>query len=141
MTRPPLARLIDLPGVDALELKALMKPAYAEPEARRDHPEIDACSLALFGLTAAEAEAAPRGADWDGIELRPIAEQVEAFEAAGWDVTDKKRRPLRVFGHFNQQLWLAIRQVAGRLPFQPHDDQPSDWAKGLAGDAKTFRRR
>jgi len=136
-----LSRLIDLPGVDALELRALMKPAYAEPAARESDPEIDACSLALFGLTADQAEATPRPADWDGIELRPVADQVAAFEAAGWDVTDNKRRPLRVLNHFSQQLWLTIRGVAGVLPFQPDHDQPTDWAKALAGDAKKFRRR
>ena len=45
-----LRRLIDLPGVADLEHKALMKPAYAVPEGRAEFPEIDACSLAIFGL-------------------------------------------------------------------------------------------
>ena len=35
-----------------------------------------------------------------------------AFEDAGWDVTDDKRRPLRVLGHFSGPLWLAVRGVA-----------------------------
>jgi len=39
-----------------------------------------------------------------------------AFEAAGWDVTDDKRRPLRVLGHFSAPMWLAVRGVAGALP-------------------------
>ena len=66
--RPFLRRLIDLPGVDDLEVKALMKPSFAEPEARAQNPEIDACSLALFGITAEQAEATERPTDWDGIE-------------------------------------------------------------------------
>ncbi|MEO8114103.1 MAG: hypothetical protein ABI655_06985 [Phenylobacterium sp.] len=136
-----LRRLIDLPGIADLELKAVMKRDYAEPEARAENPELDACSLAVFGLTADQAEAAPRPADWDGIELRPIPEQVAAFEAEGWDVSDR-RRPLRTLGHFNQQLWLALRGVAGTLPFQPDDDnRPDRWASSMAAEAKRFKRR
>ena len=41
MTQPlPLRRLIDLPGIDALELKALMKPRAADPDELYDFPEI-----------------------------------------------------------------------------------------------------
>lgn len=141
MAKPTLRRLIDLPGVADLEFKAVMKREFAEPEARAEYPEIDACSTALFGLTADEAEAAPRPDGWDGIETQPTPKQVFAFEDAGWDVTDDKRRPLRVFGHFNQQLWLAIRGVAGELPFQPEDDQPEAWVSSLAAEAARFRRR
>jgi hypothetical protein len=140
--QPSLRRLIDLPGVADLEFKALMKPAFGEPESRADYPEIDACSTAIFGLTADEAEATARPADWDHIENREIRDQVAAFEAAGWDVTDDKRRPLRMLRQFNQQLWLALRGVAGQLPFQPEDDdKPDAWASGLAADAARFRRR
>jgi len=142
MSKPALRRLIDLPGVSALETRALMKPAYAEPAARADFPEIDDCSSKVFGLTADQAEATPRPADWDGIDTRPLAEQVAAFEAEGWDVTDNKRRPLRMLGQFNQQLWLALRGVAGELPFQPpEDDSPGPWGKSLAAEAAKFRRR
>ena len=142
MDTPPLRRLIDLPGIDALELKALMKPSFAEPEAREAHPEIDACSREHFGLTADEADAAPHPDDWDGVERRSPAEQAAAFEAVGWDVTDNKRRPLRTLGHFNHQLWLAVRGVAGRLPFQAQDEpRPNDWGASLAADATRFRKR
>ena len=140
-SRPPLRRLIDLPGVADLEFKAVMKREYAEPEARAEHPELDACSRALFGLTADEADAVARPAGWDGIETQPLSKQVFAFEDAGWDVTDDKRRPLRVLAHFNQQLWLAIRGVAGELPFQPEDGKPEPWAANLAAEAARFRKR
>ncbi len=134
-------RLIDLPGLKALEYKALMNPRYAEPDARGHYPDIDACSLAVFGLTADTAEAAPRPADWDGIELKPIPQQVEAFEREGFDVTDDRRRPLRMLSHFNVQLWLALRGVAGALPFTPVDDEaPSRWAASLQADATRFKR-
>lgn len=136
-----LRRLLDLPGVADLEYKALMKPAYASVEGRAEFPELDACSLALFGLTADQAEDAPRPAGWDGIDQRPIREQVEAFEAAGWDVTDAKRRPLRVLSQFNVQLWLALRGVAGSLPFVPEDNKPEGWVSALERDAARFRRR
>ena len=142
MSQPPLRRLIDLKGVDALELKALMKPSFAEPEAREDNPEIDACVREHFGLTTTEAEAVENPADWDDIEQRSPAEQVEAFEKAGWDVTDNKRRPLRTLGHFSRPLWLAVRGVAGKLPFQVEEDRPAgDWGASLAADAKRFRKR
>ena len=137
-----LRRLIELPGIGALEFKAVMKREFAEPEARAEHPEIDARSRALFGLTAEEAQAVPRPAGWDGIEARPVADQVAAFEAAGWDVTDDKRRPLRMLLHFNQQLWLALRGVAGELPFQaPPPEAPDRWAANLAAEAKRFKKR
>ena len=138
---PPLRRLIDLPGVSDLELKAVMKPAYREPENRAEYPEIDHCSRAIFGLTADEAEETPRPVNWDGIERRPIGEQVAAFEAAGWDVTDNKRKPLKMFGQFNQQLWLAVRGVAGELPFQADDAKPEGWVSKLEAEASRFRKR
>ena len=136
-----LRRLIDLPGVADLEYRALLKREFAEPEARAEFPEIDECSKAIFDLTAEEAEAHPRPAGWDGVETRPIPQQVTAFEAEGWDVTDDKRRPLRTFGHFNQQLWLALRGVAGSLPFQPEDNTPDPWGASLAAEATRFRKR
>jgi hypothetical protein len=137
-----LRRLIDLPGMAELERKALMKPAYAAVESRAEFPEIDECSLALFGLTADQAEEVPRPADWDRIERKPIAQQVAAFEAAGWDVTDDKRRPLRMLGQFNQQLWLAVRGVAGELPFVPEPSAKADpWAVGMAAEAARFKKR
>ena len=138
-----LRRLIELPGVAQLEFKAVMKREFAEPDARAEHPELDECSRAIFGLTADEAEATPRPADWDGVERQPVQKQVFAFEDAGWDVSDDKRRPLRTLSHWNQQLWLAIRGVAGELPFQPDDDDrpDKDWGASLAADAKRFKKR
>lgn len=136
-----LRRLLDLPGVADLEFKAVMKREFAEPEARAEHPELDDCSRAIFGITADEAEAAPRPDGWDNIDTQPIPKQVFAFEDAGWDVTDDKRRPLRILPHFNQQLWLAIRGVAGTLPFQPEDDAPQAWVTNLAAEAARFRKR
>ena len=138
-----LRRLIELPGIAQLEFKAVMKREFAEPEARAEHPELDECSQKVFGLTADQAEATPRPADWDDIETKAVPIQVEAFEAAGWDVTDDKRRPLRTLGHWNQQLWLAIRGVAGTLPFVPDDDDHGDkgWGASLAADAKRFKKR
>ena len=136
-----LRRLIDLPGVADLETRALMNRAFSEPDARTQFPELDEVSLALFGLTADQAESTPRPAGWDNIEHQPEGKQVFAFEDAGWDVTDNKRRALRTFTHFNQQLWLAIRGVAGTLPFAPDDDKPQAWVSALAADAAKFRKR
>ena len=140
-SKPVLRRLVDLPGVADLELKALMKREFAEPEARAEFPEIDACSRALFGLTADEAEAIERPADWDHVETKPAAAQVFAFEDAGWDVTDDKRRPLRVLGHFSGPLWLALRGVAGELPFEAECTAPEAWVGKLAAEAKRFQKR
>lgn len=134
-------RLIDLPGIDDLELKAIMKRDFAEPEARYEYPELDETSRKLFGLTAEEAEEVVRPAGWDNVDQLPLAEQVAAFEAEGWDVTDNKRRVLRTLGHFNQQLWLAIRGVAGEVPFAPEEEKPGAWGAGLAAEAARFRKR
>jgi hypothetical protein len=141
MTSNALRRLIDLPGVNDLEYRALLKRDFAEPEARAEYPEIDACVLALFGLTADAAEAVERPAGWDDIETQSPAAQVAAFEAEGWDVTDDKRRPLRVLGHFSAPLWLAVRGVAGTLPFQPESTEPEAWMSKLEAEAKRFRKR
>lgn len=141
MTSPTLRRLIDLPGVDDLEYRAILKRQFAEPEARAEFPEIDACVKALFGLTTDEAEATPRPQDWDDIDAKSPAAQVAAFEAEGWDVTDSKRRPLRMLPHFSAPLWLAIRGVAGALPFQPDTEKPEAWASKLEAEAKRFRKR
>ncbi len=68
-----------------------------------------------------------------------MREQVDAFEAEGWDVTDAKRRPLRMLGHFNVQLWLAVRGVAGTLPFQV-EKEPDELRASLAKEAASFLR-
>lgn len=140
-SKPILRRLIDLPGVAELERKAVMKREFAEPEARAEHPEIDACAKALFGLTGDEAEAVARPAGWDYIEAKAPTAQVFAFEDAGWDVLDDKRRPLRVLGHFAPQMWLAIRGVAGELPFQGEDVQSDALMSKLEAEARRFRQR
>jgi hypothetical protein len=134
-------RLIDLPGVDELEYRALLKRDFAEPQARAEYPEIDACVKALFGLTTDEAEAVTRPPDWDDIDCKAPAVQVAAFEAQGWDVTDNKRRPLRVLGHFSGPLWLALRGVAGTLPFAPESREPEAWVSKLEAEARRFRKR
>jgi hypothetical protein len=142
----PLRRLIDLPGMAELERKALMKPRMADPDARPEFPELDEASRALFGITADEAEDVARPGDWDRIDRKPVRDQVAAFEAEGWDVTDDRRRPLRLFEHFNQQLWLALRGVAGSLPAAPaktaeqHEDEAKGWGSSLAADASAFRK-
>lgn len=141
----PLRRLIDLPGVADLEAKALMKPGYADPLRRDEFPEVDACLTDLFGLTGAQAEAAPRPDDWDGIERLAPQEQADVFEAQGWDVRDSKRRPLRMLAQMAEPLALALRGIAGRLPAAPFVPEPSEtrdaWGSGLAAEAARFRKR
>jgi hypothetical protein len=140
-----IQRLIDLPGMADLERAALMRTSYADADARSRHPEIDACSMNLFGLTADEADATPRPPGWDGVERRALREQVTAFDQAGWDVTHQGR-PLRTLAHFNVQLWLAIRGVAGRLPAKgaaAEDDEEGQahaWGASLQAGAARFRR-
>ena len=135
-----LRRLIDLPGIRDLEDKALMRPRYADADARTEFPEIDEVSRALFGITQDEADDAARPEGWDRIDRKPTRDQVIAFEAEGWDVTDDKRRPLRMFDHFAPQLWLALRGVAGQLPFQAEADPDEAVYSSLAADAAKFRR-
>jgi hypothetical protein len=138
-TAATLRRLIDLPGIKDLEYKALLKPRYAEPEARAEFPEVDEVSMAIFGITQDVAEATPHAealSDIDGLSAR---EQADAFETQGWDVTDDKRRPLRILPQFAPQLWLAIHGVVGKLPFQA--EKIADPMKSsLADEAARFRR-
>ena len=141
MTQEALRRLIDLPGVNDLEYRALLKRDFAEPEARAEFPEINDCAKALFGLSADEAEELDRPAGWDNIENKAPAAQVALFEAEGWDVTDDKRRPLRVLGHFVGPLALALRGVAGELPYQGESTEPEAWVSKLEAEAKRFTKR
>ncbi|WP_269513894.1 hypothetical protein [Brevundimonas subvibrioides] len=145
MTQTPLRRLIDLPGVADLEAKALMKPGHADPSRRDEFPEVDAVLRAVFGLTAGAAEDAARPGDWDGIERLSPLDQVEAFAAEGWDVTDAKRKPLRMLSVFAEPLALAMRGVAGSLPDAPFVPEPREerdaWGAGLAAEAVRFRKR
>ena len=146
MTQPPLRRLLDLPGVDALELKALMKPRAADPDERHAFPEIaeaiDETARAAFGLTPEEAEAVALPADWDGIERLDPADMGEAFAAEGWDVLDARRKPLRMLAHWALPLALAMRGVAGALPFHAEPDRPvTDWGSNLKAEATRFRKR
>ena len=138
-----MRRLIDLPGIADLEYKALLKPRMADLDARTAFPDIDEACRAAFGLSAEEAEALARPAGWDGIEDKPIAKQVAQFEAEGWDVTDNKRKPLRMLDHLAAPLWLAARGVAGSLPFvadtKEEDDQDAQMAR-MAKEAAAFRK-
>ena len=138
-TITPLRRLIDLPGFRELEFKSVMHPRMTEYDARDTWPELDALSVELFGLTADAADDTPRPDGWDRIERKSDREQVAAFEACGWDVTDDKRKPLRLVSHFNVQLWLALRGVAGAIPFVP-DADPDEGGAALAAEAARFRR-
>ena len=143
---PALRRLLDLPGIDDLELKALMKPRLADPDERYDFPEfaeaIDAAARAAFGLTPDEAAAVPLPADWDPIERLDPADRAEAFAAEGWDVLDARRKPLRMLAHWTLPLALAMRGVAGALPFHAEPDRPvTDWGSNLKAEATRFRKR
>lgn len=139
-----IRRLLDLPGFAALEQKALMNPRYAEADARDHYDEIDKLSLSTFGITADQAATTKRPEGWDKVERKPIKDQIDAFETAGWDVTDKRRKPLRMLEHFNVQLWLAVRGVAGKLPadaIQDEDDvSEKGWAAALQAEATRFKR-
>jgi hypothetical protein len=137
-----LKRLIDLPGVRDLEHKALMKSRMGDVDARPEFPEIDEVVRANFGLTADEADDVERPAGWDRIERKSERDQAAAFEAAGWDVTDDKRRPLRTLVHFAAPMWLAIRGVAGQVPFVPDDEGKTEKSmlSSLAAEAMRFKR-
>ncbi|MDP1777225.1 MAG: hypothetical protein Q8K90_01255 [Brevundimonas sp.] len=146
MTQLPLRRLRDLPGIDDLELKALMKPRAADPDERHEFPDIaeaiDETARAAFGLTPDEAGAVALPGDWDGIERLDPADMAEAFAAAGWDVTDARRKPLRMLAHWALPLALSMRGVAGALPFHAEPDQPvTDWGSNLKTEATRFRKR
>ena len=137
-----LRMLRDMPGVDDLEMKALMKPRFADPDVPEGRDEIDALSIALFGLSLDAADDVERPADWDRIERLSPSDMIEAFEAEGWDVTDKKRKPLRLLPHLALPLALAIRGVAGELPcFAEPDVKETDWGSNLAAEASRFRKR
>src|ERR1700761_3484952 len=138
-----LKRLIDLPGVRDLEQKALMKPRMGDVDARPEFPEIDEAVRANFGLTADEADDVERPPGWDRIDRKSERDQAAALEAEGWDVTDDKRRPLRTLVHFSGPMWLAIRGVAGSVPFVADQDEgkaEKSMMSSLAAEAARFKR-
>ncbi len=137
-----MRRLIDLPGIADLESQALMKPRMADLGAEADYPAIDEACLKAFGLTVAQADEIERPAGWDNIENKAVAAQVDAFEAEGWDVTDK-RRPLRMLAVIAPPLWLAVRGVAGELAFvadTSEEDAEAAAMDALAKEAAAFRK-
>lgn len=141
MTRT-LRRLIDLPGIDDLEMKALMKPGHADPDRRDEFPEIDETAKKAFGLSLDEAEGIALPEDWDDIHRLDPMDQIDAFEAEGWDVRDNRRKPLRMLTHWALPLALAMRGVAGELPFHAEPDQKeTGWGSSLAAEATRFRKR
>lgn len=136
-----MRKLIDLPGVDDLELKALMRPRLADPDMIDEHPEVNEAIRTALSIDFDEATTAIP-ADWDGIHRLDPADMVEAFEAEGWDVTDKRRKPLRMLPILALPLALAMRGVAGELPFVAEPDQPvTDWGSNLKAEASRFRKR
>ena len=143
---PPLRRLIDLPGVIELERAAVLTPLPEIGETRQADAEADACAMALFGLTPEEADLVETPDDFPAIDHKPIAKQVLAFEDAGWDVTDAKRRPLRVLAYLGLPLWLAIQGVAGELPYLAPEESGEEaeseaWGADLEAEASRFRKR
>ena len=46
-----------------------------------------------------------------------------------------------MLGQFNQQLWLAIRGVAGHLPLEMEKPKADDWETKMAAEARAFRKR
>jgi hypothetical protein len=137
-----MRRLIDLPGIADLESKALMKPRMADLGAEAEFPEIDDACKAAFGISVTEADEIARPAGWDNIENKSTAVQAEQAEAEGMDVTDK-RRTLRMLAVIASPMWLALRGVAGDLPFQAdtsEEDADAAMLAGLAKDASAFRK-
>ena len=137
-----MRRLIDLPGIADLEGEALMKPRMADLGAEAEYPIIDEVCLKAFGLTVAQADAIDRPAGWDNIENKAATVQDAAFEAEGWDATNN-RRPLRMLSVIAPAAWLAVRGVAGQLPFQAdtaEEDREAAAMDALAKEAKAFQR-
>ena len=136
-----MRKLIDLAGIDDLELKALMKPRLADPDMIDEHPDVAEAVRTAFDITPDQAEAAIP-ADWDDIHRLDPTDMVEAFAAEGWDVTDKRRKPLRMLPILALPLALAMRGIAGTLPFHAEPDQPvTDWGSNLKAEATRFRKR
>ena len=89
-----------------------------------------------------ELRAVALPADWDGIDRLDPADMAEAFAAEGWDVTDTRRKPLRMLTHWALPLALSMRGVAGALPFHAEPDRPViDWGSTLKAEAARFRKR
>ena len=137
-----MRRLIELPGIADLETKALMKPRMADLGSEFEFPEIDAACLQAFGISVTAADTIARPDGWDNIEAKSVAAQADAFEAEGWDATHN-RRPLRTLAVIAAPAWLAVRGVAGALPFQAdttEEDEGAAILADLAKDAAAFRR-
>ena len=136
-----MRKLIDLAGIDDLELKALMKPRLADPDMIDEHPDVAEAVSTAFRITPDQADAAIP-TDWDDIHRLDPSDMVEAFAAEGWDVTDKRRKPLRMLPILALPLALAMRGIAGALPFHAEPDQPvTDWGSNLKAEATRFRKR
>ena len=137
MAERPVAEYTDAANQQHYEL-----PARFFELCLGSHRKYSSCLYETPMATLDQAEATPLPADWDDVHTWPPADQAEAFEAEGWDVTDKKRKPLRLLPILSLPLWLAVRGVAGTLPFHAEPDvKETDWGSGLAADAARFRKR
>ena len=47
---------------------------------------------------------------------------------------------MKILPQFSFQMWLAIRGVAGSLPYQAEEDVEAKMQSSLAADAAKFRR-
>lgn len=159
--------LRELPGV--AEMEDHLKRAEADPSGSwsklRDglNEKTDALSVRLFGLAVADTHyPEATGEDdeawnrsfhrWEDnfACLNPTADgwavTILILDAAGWDITDGKGKPLAILDYIGRQLVCVAKGLKGRQPGEVSaDDEPLFDAaaveKALAADAVAFKLR
>lgn len=124
---PALRRLLDLPGVAALEQRAKAEWGAAAPATA------DQLCRDLFGLGAVDLHTSPADPP-EGAEY-PLDTQVARFRELGWDVTDHDGRPLKVLRWLGQPLLTVCLGLGGRLPETPDVES---WSAAMQEAATSF---
>jgi len=164
MSTNALRRLIDLPGVRALENKLVMERVSRNQHLDgfrnacedvsfdlfgitrgdvfeefgkaylRDHPEKDVVELDLDDLQ--EAYKATYKTESLGWE----EDKVEFLKSLGWDLTNDRGTALSITDYFCRQVEAVATGRAGALP-DLETASAESWGEGLEHAARAFKRR
>lgn len=160
----PVQKLIDLPGVAAVEKAIKAVDPWNTP--KPGEYGSDDLYVELFGLTHEMAEhladtSDEYGVDDDGVyhadpagfydderweqlyaieDLAQDVDRIPLFRLLGWDVTDGDSKPLRCLPCFSLPLTLAALGLAGKLA-EPIEGKAAadDWGASLEAEARRFR--
>jgi len=161
MANKQLRRLLDLPGIQALENKLLMNTRAGAEDFGAFDRECQELSRDLFGIDRTDTlYFLPDDVNWDELsdsEREAFASASDAHEAQfvasamdwdedrvahleefGWDLTDDRGHPLRVCKYFCRQVESVAKGIAGTAP-NVDEVSAKSWGEQMALEARKFK--